>query len=342
MEKQEIREAQNRMESQQTPLIEMLQRITSQPTQIQSSSPIPLPPQPLPNPKGGINVFHSKEAKGEKDEDENKEGSVSWWYNLLAQLVDSDDKEDEESEDESKEEDEDEGAEEDTILFNNKEIKEEVSVKCEDLGPCLVTCKIKGVEIRECLCDPGTCSSVMPYEGPLKKTKEIFTTTDASIVSVVGIAENILVRIGELNSSSSITMRYSPSLWEIPLRYFISHHLQNLEKKSLHQLHESKGKESLVRKAKMWKTPRGRSSDEKGMRNAPTQSKGEKKKISLNIEKKKKKKKKEPDEGSTQKKKALKCLSFDRLLGKLIVLKNVLHHNENIDTHLVKNNSKWK
>ncbi|MED6129007.1 hypothetical protein PIB30_103520, partial [Stylosanthes scabra] len=225
-ENQEIREAQKRTESQLTQLTEMLQRITSQPTQIQSPSPIPLPSQPLPNPKGGINVFHNKEAEGEKDEDENKEGSVNWWYNLLAQLVDSDDEEDEESEDESEEEDEDESAKEDSedesaeeedqteekksedeeegcnkrtsfiaTLLNNKEIKEEVPVKCEDPGPCLVTCKIKGVEVRECLCDPGACSSVIPYElykflklGPLKKTKEIFNAVDASIVSVVGIA----------------------------------------------------------------------------------------------------------------------------------------------------------
>ncbi|MED6189016.1 hypothetical protein PIB30_091473 [Stylosanthes scabra] len=72
----------------------------------------------------------------------------------------------------------------------------------------------------------------------------------------------------------------------------------------------------------------------KGLRNAPTQSKGKKKKISFNIEKKKKKKKKEPDEGSTQKKRTLKCLSFDGLLGKLTILKNVLRRNENIDTYL--------
>ncbi|MED6187109.1 hypothetical protein PIB30_073250 [Stylosanthes scabra] len=109
--------------------------------------------------------FHSKEGKGEKDEDENEEGSISWWYNLLAQLVDSDDEEDEESKDESEEEDEDESAEEDTedesaeaedqteeeenedeeevynkrtsfiaTLFNDKEIKEEVPFTCEDPG----------------------------------------------------------------------------------------------------------------------------------------------------------------------------------------------------------------
>ncbi|MED6222947.1 hypothetical protein PIB30_069322 [Stylosanthes scabra] len=117
-------------------------------------------------------------------------------------------------------------------------------------------------------------------------------------------------------------------------------------KKSLHQLQESKGKESPVRKAKMPKTPRGRISNEKGTRNAPTQSKGKKKKISLNTKKKKKKKKKkknkkkEPDEGNTQNKRTLKCLSFDGLLEKLKVLKNFLHRNESMDAHLVKNNSK--
>ncbi|MED6199993.1 hypothetical protein PIB30_081040 [Stylosanthes scabra] len=85
----------------------------------------------------------------------------------------------------------------------------------------------------------------------------------------------------------------------------------------------------------MRKTPRGRTSNEKGTRNAPTQSKGKKKEVSLNTEKKKKKKKKEPDEGSTQKKRTLKCLSFDRLLGKLKVLKDVLCRNKSMDTHLM-------
>ncbi|MED6213384.1 hypothetical protein PIB30_092696 [Stylosanthes scabra] len=122
-ENQEIRETQKRTESQLTQLKKMLQRITSQPAQ--SPSPIPLPSQPLPNPKGGINVFHNKEAKGEKDEDENEEGSVGWWYNLLAQLVDSNDEEDEESEDESKEEDEDESAEEDSEDESSEEEEEE-------------------------------------------------------------------------------------------------------------------------------------------------------------------------------------------------------------------------
>ncbi|MED6176665.1 hypothetical protein PIB30_090421 [Stylosanthes scabra] len=128
-ENQEIRESQKRTEPQLAQLTEMLHKITNQPTQTQPPAPNPLPSQPLPNPKGGINVVHSKEAMEKK--------------------------------------------------MRMKTKKEVLS--------------------------GGACSSIMPFElykffklGPLKETKEIFTTADASVVSIVGIAENVLVRIGEL------------------------------------------------------------------------------------------------------------------------------------------------
>ncbi|MED6138916.1 hypothetical protein PIB30_079044 [Stylosanthes scabra] len=262
----------------------MLQRITNQPNQTQPPSLILLP---SPNLKGGINVIHSKEAEGE--EDENEEGSVSWWYDLLAQLVDSDDEEDEESKDESEEEDEDENAEEDSedefvkeedqteeeesvnkkrkkdeeenhnnertsiiaTLFNDKEIKEEVPVKCEDPGPCLVTCKINGVEVRECLCDSGAYSSVMPYKlykflklGPLKKTKEIFTITDAREKG--GMPQVLLGR--SFLKTAEFKLIYYDEIFTFSVGTAIEiFHLTQPpkpRKKSLHQLQESKGKKA--------------------------------------------------------------------------------------------------
>ncbi|MED6221826.1 hypothetical protein PIB30_058390 [Stylosanthes scabra] len=55
------------------------------------------------------------------------------------------------------------------------------------------------------MCNPGACGSVMPFElyelldlGPLKKSDEVFTMVDSSIMAVAGIAENVLVKIGEL------------------------------------------------------------------------------------------------------------------------------------------------
>ncbi|MED6129006.1 hypothetical protein PIB30_103519 [Stylosanthes scabra] len=86
-------------------------------------------------------------------------------------------------------------------------------------------------------------------------------------------------------------------------------------KKSLHQLQENKGKESLGRKTMMWKTPRERITNEKGKRNAPTQSKGEKKKISLNTEKKKKKRRRNPMKISGKIKSFEECSSPQREYG---------------------------
>ncbi|MED6224001.1 hypothetical protein PIB30_079598 [Stylosanthes scabra] len=78
-----------------------------------------------------------------------------------------------------------------TAFGGRKKVEHEIPIKCEDPGPCLVTCKIRGIDVRECLCDPGACGSVMPFElyetlnlGLLKKSKEVFTMVDASIASV--------------------------------------------------------------------------------------------------------------------------------------------------------------
>ncbi|XP_016167156.1 uncharacterized protein LOC107609659 [Arachis ipaensis] len=71
-----------------------------------------------------------------------------------------------------------------------------------DPGPSLVTCVIGGIEFMDCMCDLGACVSIMPlpiYEklrlSPLKRSGARFVLADKSIVSVVGIAENVLVNI---------------------------------------------------------------------------------------------------------------------------------------------------
>ncbi|MED6116726.1 hypothetical protein PIB30_102862, partial [Stylosanthes scabra] len=83
-------------------------------------------------------------------------------------------------------------------------------------------------------------------------------------------------------------------------------------------------------KGRIRDNPKEKISNENGSMNAPPQSNGKKKEVPLNPEKKKKKKR------------VLKCLSFNRLMGKLKVLKEALRRNKSLDAHLVKNNSKWK
>ncbi|MED6111821.1 hypothetical protein PIB30_055845, partial [Stylosanthes scabra] len=82
-------------------------------------------------------------------------------------------------------------------ISEKKKDEEELPIKCEDPSPCLVTCRIKGFEIPGYLCDPGACRNIMPHElydtldlGPLKKSKEVFSTVDTSIMSIAGIADN--------------------------------------------------------------------------------------------------------------------------------------------------------
>ncbi|XP_016192328.1 uncharacterized protein LOC107633203 [Arachis ipaensis] len=74
--------------------------------------------------------------------------------------------------------------------------------KCNDPGPCLVTCLIGGIKFTNCMCDLGACVSITPlpiYEklnlSPLKRSGVRFVLANKSIVSVVGIAENVLVDI---------------------------------------------------------------------------------------------------------------------------------------------------
>ncbi|MED6196155.1 hypothetical protein PIB30_044654, partial [Stylosanthes scabra] len=195
-ESREIKETQKRFESQLSHITELLHKFTNQPTinpQSQPSTSSPLPSHPLPNPKGGINMIHNENS--EKEEEEDEDDSL---YELLAELADSDDSNDEEVKEEAEKEVDDEVVEEETegetffiatIFSGNKVAEPKIPIKCEDPGPCLVTCKIRGVDIPECLCDPGACGNVMPYVlyetldlGPLKKSKEVFTTADASIV----------------------------------------------------------------------------------------------------------------------------------------------------------------
>ncbi|MED6114940.1 hypothetical protein PIB30_085405 [Stylosanthes scabra] len=292
---------QKRLDSQLSHITELLHKFTNQPTtnpQPQPSTSSPIPSQPLPNPKGGINMVHN-----ENDEEEDEEDDDEWLYGLLAELEDSDDdSDDEEFEEEPEKEVNDEEVEKKpkgetffiATIFCGNEVKEtKMPVKCEDPGPCLVTSKIRGMDIPKCLCDPGACGNVMPYAlyetldlGSLKKSQEVFTTVDASIVSVVGIADNVMVNIGKLT---------------IPTDFH----------KGAHQLQVGTKKiepEKLLRseKRKEAENPKNDAFIEKGLRIAPPQLKKKRKKVPLNLERKKEKKKKKQEEGKSEKKMASK------------------------------------
>ncbi|MED6164305.1 hypothetical protein PIB30_088423 [Stylosanthes scabra] len=127
-------------------------------------------------------------VRKESDKEDTEEGEDDWLYELLSELAKSDEEtESEEEDEEEKDAKEEEVIEEDegetffiaTVFGGKKTINDEIPAKCADPGPCLVTCKIRGVEIRGCMCDPGAFRSVMPFAlyelldlGPLKKSNE--------------------------------------------------------------------------------------------------------------------------------------------------------------------------
>ncbi|MED6161641.1 hypothetical protein PIB30_062679 [Stylosanthes scabra] len=100
---------------------ELISKIfTNQPTinpQSQLSTSSPLPSQPLPNPKGGINMVHNEVVQEEEEEYEEEEGEDDWLYELLAELASSDESEDEEEVEEEIEEEVVEKQDEEETFF---------------------------------------------------------------------------------------------------------------------------------------------------------------------------------------------------------------------------------
>ncbi|XP_025680296.1 uncharacterized protein [Arachis hypogaea] len=90
--------------------------------------------------------------------------------------------------------------------LNKKPVDDSISSllheKCNDPGPCLVACLIGETKFMDCMCDLRVCVNIMPLPicerlnlAPLKRSGARFVLADKSIVSVVGIAENVIVNI---------------------------------------------------------------------------------------------------------------------------------------------------
>ncbi|XP_072076606.1 uncharacterized protein [Arachis hypogaea] len=77
--------------------------------------------------------------------------------------------------------------------------------KCSDPGPCLVSCLIGGVAFYDWMCDLRACVSIMPFSifarlnlAPLKRSAAKFVLADKSVITVVGIVEDVLVTLKDL------------------------------------------------------------------------------------------------------------------------------------------------
>ncbi|MED6126410.1 hypothetical protein PIB30_078210 [Stylosanthes scabra] len=187
----------------------------------------PLSSQPPPNPKGGINVVQTtsnkdaiideeeddEEEEDEEEEEEEDEEDDEWLYELLAKLagVESDSKDEyEDTEDEDTAEED--KVEEMTEIIKEATEKEESSLDKEE--EFFITTVYEGNEENQktflrsvLILDP---IFVMPLElykvldlGPLKKTIDTFHLANTSTVSMVGIAEDVIVKMAHKGPSPS-------------------------------------------------------------------------------------------------------------------------------------------
>ena len=84
-------------------------------------------------------------------------------------------------------------------------LQKKLPPKCKDPGTFTIPCTIGNVGIGKAMCDLGASINVMPlsiYEslnvGTLKETGVIIQLADRSVVYLVGVLENVLVKVNEL------------------------------------------------------------------------------------------------------------------------------------------------
>ncbi|MED6121610.1 hypothetical protein PIB30_031827 [Stylosanthes scabra] len=162
-------EMQNQIAIRLNQIAEMLQKSTSQQIQLQPQAPIPnpLPPQPLSNPKGFLNAIHDDVGSEDESEDTDNEEAEQHLYELLLKMAES------------------KGG----MDANNEELMD----FCEEYDSDYE--EDESDQERE---TEDKWKKETQNLGPLKKSKEVFSTADTSIMSIAGIADNVLVKIGKL------------------------------------------------------------------------------------------------------------------------------------------------
>ncbi|MED6219279.1 hypothetical protein PIB30_034294 [Stylosanthes scabra] len=222
-------------------------------------------------------------------------------------------------------------------LFNNKRVKEEIPAKCEDPDPCLVTCKIKHVVVRE---------NRRRREGQ-----------DRRINNPCGLPCNQTRKEGQWRytastpgrpflKSSGFKLNYHDEIFTFEvgntIEVFHFDDSSKPEKKGIHQLrHDKKNKKKRMEARKRKKRER-EEADKKGwlIKTKATKGRKEKKKRALSTLEKRKgikgversrfkknsQKRKKKDKAEVESEKAhIRCSSLSKLFRKLKGLKRLLH-----------------
>ncbi|MED6211211.1 hypothetical protein PIB30_071520 [Stylosanthes scabra] len=183
-ENQEMMEMQNQIAIRLNQIAKMLQKSTSQQIQPQPQAPIPNPPPPQIT-KGFLNAIHDKVRSEDEFEDTDNEEAEQHLYEQFLKMAKSKGGRDADSE-ELMDFCEEYGSDyEEDETDQERETEDEWKKKTQNLCP-------------------------------LKKSKEVFSTADTSIMSIDGIADNVLVTIGKLTIPADFHI-VKPHLSAIPV-----------------------------------------------------------------------------------------------------------------------------
>ncbi|XP_052119001.1 uncharacterized protein LOC127748479 [Arachis duranensis] len=199
------KELQNTLTSGLTGLTSTLQALLARMDTPSTSTPQPpiqsvIPSQPQPNPKGGINAITLRSGTQLKEKEAKDSSPITTAQE--EERIDIEEVEEEETP-QAIIEDETQPTKETPSRYA-KFLKDLCILpeKCDDPGPCMVTCTVNGVQFRDCMCDLGACVSIMPLSvyrvlnlPPLKRSTARFVLADKSIITVAGVAEDVLVNI---------------------------------------------------------------------------------------------------------------------------------------------------
>ncbi|MED6176160.1 hypothetical protein PIB30_085413 [Stylosanthes scabra] len=345
-----------------------MQKMMNQQTQPQHKPPpaipSPLPSQPLPNPKGGLNAINDKPEIEKEAVDTDNEESEQQLYELLINVTGSKDEDIgeildfcEEFDSDYKEEESEEGELADgwgseietqnyqgemlsiNTISDKKGDEEELPTNCEDPGPCLVTCRIK--------------------DSRFQTTTDVFTTANCSIVSAAGIVEDVMVKIGRLVILTDFHV-IKPPLGErrhpqvlLGRPFLKTSGFRLTYANDIFTFSSGKTIETFQitpppknKNCQDDERMRGKEAAQIGMIEALIRELLQKLKEEEGLGKKEKEKKSKEKcrvEQKNHKKGAersqVDCLSVMEMLNEM---EQILYHDKGADAHLVRNNSKWK
>ncbi|MED6181725.1 hypothetical protein PIB30_021995 [Stylosanthes scabra] len=294
--------------------------------------------------EGFLNAIHDGIRSEDKSEDTDNEEAEQHLYELLLKMAESKDErgadnvelmdfceeygsdhEDDETDQERETEDEwkkETQSNKEKFCINTisdmRKDEEELPAKCEDPSACLVTCKIRGVDIHEYLCDPRASDFHILKPTPKEKKGKPQVLLGRPFLKIGGFEQDyhddtFKFSAGKTTERFQIVKKgkdHSLQKDDGRMRGKVSAHIEMIE--AMARGWTKMLKEDIIQKDEEEELEESFCADQKSQKKGPDKTY-----------------EKPPAE-------------YPSVTGMLDEIEQILYHNKGADTHLIRNNSKWK